>query len=343
MSRNVRFWILAVVVSASFCFFLKASSAKDSNAVWPIKSGPIPLVNQSPIQLLFLQPAPDRAETLGPGHGSVRLTTNLTNTLVSKSSSQYEATLDMEHIRTCLDIRYGVGAKWEIGFSLPVYHFYCGVLDGLIHDVERLFGCVRGIRGKQDKYNFTYSVKKDGSPLITGKENETGLGDAMLGAKVKLLDQGGMLPSLGARASIKLPTGSEGKAFGSGEFDWGLGLLIEKDFSPFSLYLNADVIFPGNAFKDEGVSLREFYTVMLAAEYGISPRFSLLTQLSYIGRPFEHTRVDPLDRRIWDLLIGVDYRAKNNLFVQFGFVEDIVSSSNASADITFFLNLGKHF
>ncbi len=343
MSRNKLFWFLAVVASASVCLFLGDALAKDSTGVWSKRSGPIPLVNQNPIQLLFLQPAPDRAETLGAGHGSVRLTSNLTNTLVSKSSAQYEAKLDMEHLRTCLDIRYCFGAKWELGLSIPVYHFYNGVLDGFIHEVERLFGSVREVRGQQDKYDFTYLVAKDGTTFITGNENKTGFGDSILGAKIALLDQEGIIPALGARASVKLPTGSEGKAFGSGEFDWGLGLLIEKDFSPFSLYLNADVIFPGDAFKDEGISLQKFYTLMFAAEYRISPRFSLLAQVSYNGRAFKQTGVDLLDRRILDLLVGADYRAKNNMFVQFGFVEDIISSADASADVTFFLNLGKHF
>ncbi len=343
MSRNIRFLVLIVVAVASFFLFCRPSLAKDSAVIWPEKSGPIPLVNQCPVQLLFLQPVPDRAETLAPGRGSVRLTTNLTNTLVSKSSSSYEATLDMEHIRTCLDIRYGVGAKCEIGFSLPIYHFYGGILDGFIHDVEKLFGSVRKLRELEKRNSFTYSVKKDGRPFITGYDNRTGFGDAVVGAKATLLEQAGMLPALGARASVKLPTGSDGKAFGSGEYDWGIGVLLEKDFSPFSLYLNADVTFPGDAFEDEGVSLHEFYTVMFGVEYGITPSFSLLAQFSYISRPFEHTGVYPLDRRIVDLLIGVDYRTKNNLFVQGGIVEDIVGSEDASADVSFFLNLGKYF
>src|ERR1043165_6712352 len=45
--------------------------------------GPLRLVNQQPVQLLFLQPFPDRAEVTPLQHFDVDLNVALTNTLIS--------------------------------------------------------------------------------------------------------------------------------------------------------------------------------------------------------------------------------------------------------------------
>jgi hypothetical protein len=154
------------------------------------------------------------------------------------------------------------------------------------------------------------------------------------------LDQGDLRPALSARASVKLPTGSKSKAFGSGELDWGVGLLLEKDIKKLALYLNADVTVPGEAYEDDGIDLQEFYTLLLGLEYRFTPQCSLLAQTYHMTRPFSETGVDPLDRRIHELLVGVSYRTKGNVTVQGGFMEDILDSADAGADVTIFFNIG---
>ena len=118
--------------------------------------------------------------------------------------------------------------------------------------------------------------------------------------------------------------------------------MLEKDIRQVSLYFNADATFAGDAYDDD-TSQVTFYTLMFGLEYRFSSRFSLVSQMYYISRPFEDTGVDVLSRRIWDLLVGVHYRTEKNLFIQGGIVEDIMDSSDATADVTFFLNVGKHF
>lgn len=345
MSAKARF-LNRIALSTSLLILLYAEVAFSGTSweTWQDKSGPIPLVNQCPIQLLFLQPVPDRAETLPKGHGSIRLNTTVTNTLVSKEeSAHYEATVDMETIRTSFEVCYGVLPGLELGFALPVSHFYSGFMDRPIKDVEEAFGKTRSIRAQQQANEFSYSVKKDGKVIISGSEDSTGIGDLVLRAKARVLDQVDTLPAISARGSVKLPTGREGRAFGSGEPDWGFGLLFEKDVKRLSLYFNADVTFPGEAFDDVGLSLKEFYTLLLGVEYVFSPRFSILSQMYYLTRPFEHTGVEVLDRRICELLIGLNYQTRGKIFVQAGCVEDIFDSCDATADVTLFMNLGMNF
>ena len=310
---------------------------------WQERAGPISIVNQSPIQLLFLQPVPDKADTLPKGHGSIRLNTTITNTLVSQKSERYTAVVDMEMIRTSLELNYGVLSRLELGLSLPAANYYSGFMDKPILEVEKFFGDPRNIREKEDADQFACFVRKDGKVLISGSNNSTGMGDLVLRAKGKVWDEGDTLPGLSTRVSVKLPTGDKDRAFGSGEVDWGLGLLLQKDIDRIRAYLNADVTFPGDAFDDAGVSLREFYTVMFGAEYRFTPRFSALAQMNWITRPFKDTGLDMLDKRIVELLIGLNYFTKSGIFIQIGGVEDIFDSCESGADSTFFLNMGLSF
>jgi hypothetical protein len=163
-----------------------------------------------------------------------------------------------------------------------------------------------------------------------------------LSVKGKIWDEGENVPCLSARLSYKIPTGDERKAFGSGETDYGIGLLLQKTIKELTAYLNADVIFPGQAFEQRGISLRTFYEIMLGAEYKLSKHFSGLVQLYYMTRPFEDTGLIMLDKRIWNVLLGVSYVTKSGFFMQGGLMEDVFSG-DTGADITFFLNVGKNF
>ncbi|MEA3280042.1 MAG: DUF3187 family protein [Thermodesulfobacteriota bacterium] len=336
------YWIC---FSAGLLIFLDAGAAFPENSWenWQEKSGPISIVNQSSVQLLFLQPVPDRADTLPKGHGAIRLNTTITNTLVSQKSKYYTAAVDMEMIRTSLEVSYGVLPGLELGLSLPAVNYYSGFMDKPILEVEKFFGDPRNIREKEDANQFACFVKKDGKALISSSNNSAGIGDLVMRAKRKVWNQGDTLPGLSTRVSVKLPTGDKDRGFGSGEVDWGLGLLLQKDIDRISAYLNADVTFPGDAFDDAGVSLREFYTVMIGAEYRFTPRFSALTQMNWITRPFKDTGLEMLDKRIIDILIGLTYRTKKGIFIQTGGIEDIRDSCDTGADFTFFLNMGLSF
>lgn len=326
--------------------FLYAGEALPDNSWerWQEKTGPISIENQSPILLLFLQPLPGRADPLPKGHGCIRLNTTVTNTLLSQSSEDYAATLDIQTVRPSLQVKYGVLPRLELGFSLPVIHYYSGYLDATILGIEEIFGSPRSIRDMQDPNQFVHFVEKHDETLISASENTTGIGDLTLRAKGKIRSEGEIFPALSARLAVKLPTGDEDLAFGTGEVDWGLGILLEKDLTrKITVYGNADVIFPGDAFDDAEVSLREFYAFMVATEYRFKERFSAVAQMAWTTKPFQDSDLDMLDRRIIDLLIGLTYCTRGGIFIQTGGVEDIFDSTEAGADFTFFLNVGARF
>ena len=344
--RFLRGFFHGIPFLVGFFILLRISNGYCSNlmAEQQMRSGPIPIVNQSPIQLLFLQAMPDRAEILPKGHGSLRLNTTITNTLLSERSGDYESVVDMEMIRTCFELRRGVVSGLEIQMSLPLVYSYSGVMDDAILDFEKFFNATRAIREKEDQYKYEYYVKKNNKAFISGKGKRcSGMGDLVLGLKGKLWEEGDILPCLSTRFAVKFPTGDKDRALGSGKMDYGFGLLLRKDIENLTFYLNADVIFPGDAFKEEDISLREFYDVMFGAKYKINPQLSILAQVNYMTRPFKDTGLKMLDRRIYDFLLGINYLTEGGIFIQGGGIEDFHDSCDAGADITFFLNVGKKF
>jgi hypothetical protein len=327
-------------------FFSQANAfCQDSCHEWDQKSGPIPIINQAPIQLLFLQATPDRAETLPKGGYSLSLHAAETNTLLWGKSERYYGYIDMEMMRASLGVRYGLLSGLEVGISVPFLYTYPGFMDHGIHEFEELVHRTRNLRDKEDQGKwanaYTYFVKKDNQTFIAGKEGSSGMGDVVFTLKRKIRDEEDALPCVSGRLAVKLPTGDEEMAFGSGEADYGLGLLLEKDIWSLTTYLNLDVIVPGHAFEGIGVPLRHFYEVMLASEYRVSSRTSLLAQLTCLTRPFRHTGLEMLDKRIIDLLLGITYLRESGLLIQGGIKEDFRGSSDAGADISLFLIVGK--
>jgi hypothetical protein len=320
----------------------------DSSDNWNRISGPFSIVNQSPIQLLFLQPLPDRAETYPNDRYSISLTTAMTNTLLWEISDHYHGHIDMEMIRSTLELKYGLLPRVEIGMSIPFVYGYGGFMDHGIFEFEEVFNASRYLRkyenssGKKNDYIFL--IQKDGKTFIEGKEQSSGLGDIALRIKGKILDEDDIIPCVSGRFSIKTPTGDDERALGSGAVDYGFGLLLQKTFTSFTTYLNADFIIPGNPYKHEDVSIRSFYNIMLGAEYKLTEQLSALIQLSYITRPFRNTGLDVLGKTVSDVSLGLSYATKTGLCIQGGLIEGYSNSSaDAGADITFFLNVGKNF
>jgi hypothetical protein len=83
-----------------------------------------------------------------PGRVGVHLNAALSNTLVRKEG-EVTAELDVEMVRTVIDVRYGVRADFEMGLEIPFLYTYGGILDDFIFDVERLLHKPRNIRRNQ--------------------------------------------------------------------------------------------------------------------------------------------------------------------------------------------------
>jgi hypothetical protein len=310
---------------------------------FPAPYGPLRLVNQQPVQLLFLQPFPDRAEATPFRHIDVDLNVALTNTLV-RDEQDFTANLDLEMVRTVIALRYGVHPNVEVGIVLPIIYTYGGILDEFIIEVERLVtpGNERLVRKNQVAGEFTYQVSRGNRVFIQGQNDALGIGDIVLQAKGQLLHEQEWLPAVSLRAAVKFPSGDSDRAFGSGEIDGSLGVLLQKSLGRFTFYVNADVTFPGQAFDDVDVTLHPFFMGLFAIEFRVSRPVSLVLQLRGDTRPF-HDTIPILDRRILETHLGVNWAISRHLVLQAGLAEDQFDSACCSADVSFFLNLTGRF
>lgn len=301
--------------------------------------GPLRLVNQQPVQLLFLQQFPDGTHVTPPGHLDVHLNTALTNTLVGQQRD-FAVTLDLEMVRTVLDLHYGIHPHLEVGLDIPLLYTYGGILDSFVLGVERLLtpGRERSMRKRQVTGAFVYQVVRDNRLFIRGQDDALGLGDVVLKAKARLLHEQAFLPAVSLRAAVKFPSGDASRAFGSGEIDGSFGLLLQKTFGRWTFYVNGDVTFPGQAFDDVRVSLHPFFTGVLATEFRLSRPLSLVLQWRGDTRPFHHT-IPILDKRLIETLLGVNWAMSRHVVLQAGLAEDQFNSACCSADVSFFLNL----
>ena len=322
------------------------------SAVWQVEAatntfpapyGPLRLVNQQPVQLLFLQPFPDRTDVTPFRHVDVDLNVALTNTLVG-GQQDFTVNLDLEMVRTVIALRYGVYPNFEVGLSLPIIYTYGGILDDFIVGVERLInpGGERSLRKNQVAGAFTSQVSRGNRVFIQGHADALGIGDIVLQAKAHLLHEQAWSPAVSLRAAVKFPSGDADRAFGSGEIDGSVGVLLQKSLWRFTFYVNADVTFPGQAFGDVDVSLQPFFMGLFAIEFRVSRPVSLVLQLRGDTRPFYGT-IGQLDKRIIETHLGVNWAISRHLVLQAGFAEDQFNSACCSADVSLFLNLTGRF
>ena len=327
-----------IIIIVSFCSLWSplGAAAETPDAVTP-PYGPLRLVNQQPLQLLFLQPFPDMAEAVDSKRGLIHVNVALTNTLVEQNR-EVTADLNLEMVRAVLDLRYGLVSGLEVGFELPILFTYEGILDPFIKGVEDLLHATRDLRGAEDAGDFSYRVERGDRRLLQGHEDALGPGDVVLKVKVRLLREQPLLPAMSLRAAVKLPTGATSRAFGSGEIDGGFGLLLQKTWARWTFYVNADVIFPGEAFEAGDLSLQPFFGGVAAVEWHLSQRVSLVAQLRGDTRPF-HDTIPILDRRLIETLLGFNWALSRSLQLQGGLAEDQFNSACCAADVSFFLNI----
>ena len=300
--------------------------------------GPFPWKNQQPIQLLFLQPPVDRAIPIPWGTYEIRLDIAMSNVIHEETAGDIDVVIDMEFIRSSYTLVYGAGNGLELGMELPFYYTWRGFMDDIILDLEMIAGVERGLRVERPGFQFDYRLSRGGQTFLSGREDVFGLGDLSIWLKRLLVKEGGF-PAVNVRGAVKIPTGDKDGAFGSGEWDASAGILLEKKWGRSVYYLNADLIFPGDPFKDAGIEAEPYLVLVWCWEFRVAENFAFNLQVDFLDRPFRHLNIDLLDNRILDVLLGVTYTTKKGNVVRFGLVEDIFASEEEAADISLFLSL----
>lgn len=135
------------------------------------------------------------------------------------------------------------------------------------------------VYGISDRQEVTFEI------AYLSQRHEHGFGDAVVGTKYQFLKESGTRPGIAGSFELKLPTGSERKGLGTGEFDYDIRLRAQKTWGWFTAIGNAgytyltDPEFGGVETTKENVWLLTF-----GQEYQVARRTKLLSEIYLVSR-----------------------------------------------------------
>lgn len=326
------------------------SASPDKESLFAERSGPIPVRNQMPLYLFYLQLVPDEAKVTERDKFVINADYTVSNITVSAftpRTSLYIVDIDLEVSRVALDLRYGLYDNLEIGLEIPYISLSRGYLDGFVESFEDGIGArTPRSRERQGSYEFDYTLMYNYDPLIQKKHSSDGIGDIVLNAKYLLIkEESWFLPNLSLRSAVKFPTADKDDLLGSGEFDYGAGVLLDKGFfDRLFIYMGANIMW---IEKPDFLSIlgidKEYLSGLLALELFFTKRFSVILQVTGNTTPYPYSDTNPLDNDAYELGLGFSYtlKEKTNISWDFGIVENISAAS--SPDVTFHTGLNWKF
>jgi len=305
--------------------------------------GPFRIRSLSPVQLLFFQFTPERALPVPHDAWDLHVDVLKANILARDRRGDDFFLFDFELTRANLALEYGIYDRLAIGLEIPLLYTWRGVLDDPIKQFESVTGFKRTIRFNRSQHLFSYLLQKDGRTVLQGQPGALGIGDIALTSKALLWKERAWTPAIAARFALKLPTGDEDRALGSGEVDVGLGLALEKTLGPVRLYFNGSLTLPtGDPFAGTGIESVPMLSGFLTAQYHLTRYFSLMLQLNGVSPPVRQTGLD-IGKASFEILAGVAWEIPSSSLVwQAGFMEDI-NNTDRTADVAVFMSWSVRF
>lgn len=296
-------------------------------------SGPFPVRNFQPIQLLFLGMPGDRAAVVKKGTLDLRVEMADTSSVFDDGTARANVQMKFETVRSGLYLRYGVTDRLEVALEVPAYYRYQGIMGGAITAVERATTGLAPARKSLNAINYIFNVRQDGRTLFNGGDGQMGVGDTTLFAKYQVLTESQDRPAVSLRMALKLPSGDTTRVFGSGHPDVGIGVALEKRIAArWILYGNFNGIFPTGPVA--GLAVQPAMSAIAAAEYLWSQNVSFVAHLDHYSSPFHNTGTQVLDEGVTEAAFGFNYHLRHNLLWQVYAVENLDFPRGAGADFT---------
>ncbi|MFQ5525468.1 MAG: DUF3187 family protein [Thermoanaerobaculia bacterium] len=343
--------VAATVAVLGLLAALEASALGQTGSV-DTHLGPVPLRAISPLRLLFFQLTPEGPETLGAGESMISIDISESNVLHIRNSpaSEFDAEINLEISRVNVRFRRGVSERVDVGLELPVYRFHSGFLDSYIRNIEDLIGDQKVQRVFEREFPgaglFRFQLKRDGEVFFERPGPRSGLGDLALTVKRTLQKQSGWRPALSLRGAVKLPTGDDEHAMGSGDVDLALGVAGALDWRRWHFHgtLNATLPF-GDPFEAVGLTTPPMVSGHLGFTRRIAPTWAFHFQLGGTSEPFE--KIDgrepsPLPSEpfenfggsIIDGTLGFSHTLGKRTELWIALAEDFQNTTNAASDVT---------
>ncbi len=295
------------------------------------------------VYLFYLQMEPDKAGVVEQDKFEIDADYAVSNVTVScftPVSSLYNINIDAEISRIALNFRYGLYENLEVGLEVPYISLSRGYLDNFVEDFESRVGATTPrSRERQGSNNYNYSFIYNNQNLINKVKSSDGIGDIVLKAKYEILkeERNSFKPNISLRSAVKFPTGRKSDLLGSGEFDYGLGVIADKLLlKRLCLYCGLNVVFIQKPSFFSMLNLKkEIVSGLLGLEYLATERFSIVMQVTGNTTPYPSSGTNVLDEDGYDAGLGINYtwKEKKNISWRLAFTENINSAS--SPDVTF--------
>ncbi len=254
--------------------------------------GPLVIKNGYPLYAAIGSPSLMSAEP----ENNLDINFSYSSTYRVKRSNDWYFGIDLETATTDIQLKRLVGKETEIGLDIPIIRYGPGFMDGAIDTYHDSIGLRNAYnRNDRPRDQFLLQITHNGEIVIQGEPGKTALGDIMVEVKQKLYDNRAST-SISVQAFLNVPTGDADSAFGSGNTNGGMAVLInEKLRSDVMLYLNAGIGLIDKLEAIQEVKLRNYYYGGVGLEWLYSKSISLNAQMFIQSSPFPKSRVYFID------------------------------------------------
>lgn len=317
---------------------------------------PLPLRGQMPILLPFFDLAPASAFLLPRGAFRFNASAAYENThavsddlvrtyndgarhlltlpdleVIAASSKAGTAYLvDGETMRLLLSGSFGLGARLEAGFELPLLLHTGGFLDETIESYHRHLGFGDGGRSafEQDRFIVAYA-DPDGTFYLEGAPGGLRPGDLALTLRGSLFESPTGRSAVAATVGIEVPTGDADRLEGNGGLDAALGIEASWRFPRSSVHAGGRYALPGDWDAAPWVDLGARAGGFAAWERRFGADWGMLAQVVFGSGPMPNRLEDDLGDRTIEMALGIRIIAGASGEIDLALLENLLPAKNA--------------
>jgi hypothetical protein len=320
---------------------------------------PLPVRNQLPLSLPFLEQSPRSAYLLGAGEICVALRMDYESTQIAsdgildryrnddfmtldglvtepvveqtaaESPSRNAYYVDGETLRAVVDVRIGVARRFEAGLELPLLLHTAGFLDPIIDSFHNSLGLPDGGR-KWFADGQSVVAYADQGDILYVDDAQGGIrpGDLSLSGRGTIAQRRDGRASLAGSVILKLPTGGTDRLDGSGSVDLGAGVQASWRLDRSTWHAGYQYSRLGRWDLEPSTSLRDRQSLSGAYVFRRNEKAAIIVQILGTFGPFPHRDDGDLGEPALELAAGMRHAAPHHLQLEWALLESVSNPLN---------------
>jgi hypothetical protein len=154
------------------------------------------------------------------------------------------------------------------------FEFYAGaVYESERDSISRAFPAMELVYGLTGRQEINFEI-----PFLS-QQGERGFGDAVVGTKYIFLQETKTRPGIAGKFELAFPTGSESRGLGSGAYDCGFFLRVQKTWGWFTAMGNGGCTVLGEPRSGADGRRNSAWFASFAQAYEVTKRTKLFTEI----------------------------------------------------------------